>query len=77
MNIAIDPDVKAVAEFMQSSLPAARLRSVAERVAALAPLLWGHFPAEEVRAIALVSALPISLDGQPMPPSSSGHHLEQ
>jgi len=75
MNIKMDDDVRAVAEFMQSSIPADRLRSVAEKVSALAPLLWGHFPFEEVRAIALVSDPPISPDGPPTQPFSSEHRL--
>jgi hypothetical protein len=58
-TIEIDSDVRLVMEFMQASIPAARLRSVSDKVNALAPLLWGHFTAEEVRAIALVSP-PIS-----------------
>jgi alpha-beta hydrolase superfamily lysophospholipase len=76
MNLAIDDDVKSVAEFMQSTIPAARLHSVAESVGALAPLLWGHFPAEEVRAIALVSP-PISGDDPHTPQASRGHRLVQ
>jgi hypothetical protein len=76
MNVTIDDDVKAVCEFMQSSIPTARLRSVANSVNALAPILWGHYAAEEVRAIALVSP-PISDDDLHIPPASSGHHLVQ
>jgi hypothetical protein len=76
-EIEIDSDVKLVAEFMQSSIPAARLRSVADAIAALAPLLWGHYPAEEVRAIALVSPPLISGDDLHTPLASNGRHPVQ
>jgi hypothetical protein len=76
MNITIDDDVRAVAEFMQSSIATARLRSVANSVNALAPLLWGHYATEEVRAIALVSS-PISGDDPHTQPASNGRHPVQ
>jgi hypothetical protein len=41
MNLEIDPDVKAVAEFMQSNVAADRLERVADAIGKLAPLLWG------------------------------------
>jgi hypothetical protein len=63
MELLIDPDVKAVAEFMQFRLPAVRLVSVARAVSAVAPLLWGHYESEELQALQLVSAPPISSDG--------------
>jgi hypothetical protein len=74
MNITIDDDVRAVVEFMQSSIPAARLCSVADGLHALAPLLWGHVAREEVKTIALVAS-PISPDGRHKLPSSSEPHL--
>jgi hypothetical protein len=36
MDLIFDPDVKAVAEFMQGRLPASRLTAVADSVAAVA-----------------------------------------
>ena len=54
MELTIDPDVKSVAEFMQGSMPAAKLISVASAVAALAPSLWGHFEAEEIVSLRLM-----------------------
>ena len=48
MILSADLDVQAVAEFMQRSVPAARLVSVAAGVTAMAPLLWGHYAAEDV-----------------------------
>lgn len=74
--LVVDDDVRSVAEFMEATMPASRLASVAKGLAALAPLLWGHFCAEEVRAIALVSA-PISADGLPTQQVSNAHHLAQ
>lgn len=53
MEIEMDADVKAVMEFMQRTLPAARLVSVSEAVRKIAPVVWGHYPTEEVRALNL------------------------
>ncbi len=53
MQILIDPDVQAMAEYMQERLPANRLTSIAKAVAAVAPLLWGDCP-EEIQSIRLV-----------------------
>ena len=59
-QILIDADVQAVAEFMQTRMAAHRLVGVASEIAALAPVIWGHFPKTDVaglrlRAIALQS----------------------
>jgi hypothetical protein len=43
MNFEIDPDVKAIAEFMQGTVPAARLVATARGLAEIAPLLWGEY----------------------------------
>ena len=56
MELEIDPDVKAVAEFMQSNMPAAKLVSVASAIAALAPILWGKYEAESVFALRLIAS---------------------
>jgi hypothetical protein len=53
MEIEIDPDTKAVAEFMQSSIAASRLVGVAEGIARLAPLLWGRYAPEKVETLSL------------------------
>ena len=44
MNIMIDDDVRAVAEFMQSSIAASCLHSVADGLSALAPFFGGTSP---------------------------------
>ena len=53
MDLVIDSDVKAVAEFMQSHFAASRLVSVAQAMARLAPILWGRYPPEEIDALML------------------------
>lgn len=58
MELICDDDVKAVCQFMQNSMPAAKLVSVAGAVAALAPILWGRFEAESVSALRLASLPP-------------------
>jgi hypothetical protein len=59
MQIAADPDLLAVAEFMQSRLTADRLVPVAHALAGIAPALWGHLPSTEVRALSLQGVKPI------------------
>lgn len=46
MNLNIDPDVKAVLEFMQANIAAPRLVGIANRLPEMAKLLWGHHPQE-------------------------------
>lgn len=53
MNLEIDPDVKAVAAFMQANIAADRLVSVASAVEGLAPALWGQYDRAEVQALSL------------------------
>ena len=55
MNIVIDPDVKAVAEFMQERIEARKLVGVADSLRALAPILWGRHGKEPIAAIELVA----------------------
>lgn len=50
MTLTMDADLKTVAEFMQAHIPADRLVQVADRLAAIAPVLWG-----DAKALALVS----------------------
>jgi hypothetical protein len=44
MEIGLDKDVQAVAEYMQRSLPAAALIRVSLALAEVGPLLWGPDP---------------------------------
>ena len=53
MTVEMDKDVQAVAEFMQRRISAGRLMGVASGLSAIAPILWGLYPQEEVRPIRL------------------------
>jgi hypothetical protein len=55
MELVIDPDVKAVAEFMQGSVPAVKLRSVASAVAALAPIIWSRHESDPIEPLFLTN----------------------
>jgi hypothetical protein len=46
MELQIDGDLQAVAEFMQRNIPASKLMSVAEELPKMGRLLWSHFPRE-------------------------------
>jgi hypothetical protein len=59
MELEIDEDVKRVLEFMQSSMSADRLVSVAAGVHALAPILWGGYGQVEI-SVLLLTPPPIS-----------------
>lgn len=60
MTIKIDPQVRAVVGFMQANFEASRLLSIAKGVAALAPVIWGHHPFEEVAPPRLFEQPPTS-----------------
>jgi hypothetical protein len=53
MEVVIDRDVEAVAEFMQRNVPTKKLKGVAHRLAELAGLLWDHFDPEDVEPMRL------------------------
>jgi hypothetical protein len=53
--LSVDPDLKAVADFMQSQLPAGKLISVSDQIPKLARLLWGNYPQEPCRALFLTT----------------------
>jgi hypothetical protein len=55
MEVVIDPDVKAVAEFMQSRIETRKLVGVAESLWVIAPMLWGHYNRAPVKGIELVA----------------------
>ena len=46
MEIRVDSDIQSVLEFMQSSIPAAKLTGVAEGVCQIGRLLWERYPQE-------------------------------
>jgi hypothetical protein len=64
MQVEMDPDLQAVASFMQERFASDRLAPIADELFRLAPLLWGHFDRSEVRPLALVPP-PISGCDQP------------
>jgi hypothetical protein len=70
MQLLMDEDVKAVAEFMQERIAAGRLVAVAGGLSKIAPLIWGQYPTEEISALCLRHEA-ISGCGQPKPPSST------
>jgi hypothetical protein len=55
MHLTLDDDVKLVAEFMQSNIPAARLVGVAAGILQLSNILWGHYPMEDCRPLRLLA----------------------
>jgi hypothetical protein len=56
MELEIDPDVKAAAEFMQANFAATKLIPVAEALSALAPILWGRYGREVVTPLSLTAS---------------------
>lgn len=53
---SIDPDLQAVAEFMQHTLPAGKLVTIAENLPQVARLLWSKFPQEPVVGASLTES---------------------
>ena len=60
-QLEFDPDLIAIAVYMQQYLPASRLVPIAKGLAAIAPLLWGEYESEVIHPFRLVHR-PISLD---------------
>jgi len=60
VELKIDEDLKAVAEFMQKNIPASRLVGIANGLAGIAPILWGHHEREGILPLVLRSE-PISV----------------
>lgn len=58
MDIVMDNDVKAVMEFMQRTVPTARLAGVAKAICNLAPIFWGEHQKEGVPALFLREPAP-------------------
>jgi hypothetical protein len=53
-RVEIDPDLHAVAEWMQAHVPACKLVGIANALAASAPALWGQYQPETVQGLRLV-----------------------
>lgn len=75
MEIEIDRDVRAVLEFMQGHVPAAKLVATAQAIGSFAPLLWGHHLSVEVEALRLRNPTITSLDDQRTQSSSTEQSL--
>lgn len=68
-ELSLDADVKRVLSFIMSSVEVSKCVSVAEAVAQLAPLLWGHHERTELRALSLSYPPITSLAGR-IPPAA-------
>jgi hypothetical protein len=53
MNLELDEDLRSLAEYMQCHIAAEKLVAVAQGLAALAPLLWGHHDRRSITPLAL------------------------
>lgn len=69
LTLNVDPEVQAVASYMQQHIQAARLVSVAQAVARLAPSLWGNYEPETCEPLRLVAEPPSS---ERTPPVANG-----
>lgn len=70
MELKLDSDVQAVAEYMQRIIPAGKLISVAEQLPKLAELLWSRYEQEPCIALTL-QEFPIT-NGLPQDANVSG-----
>ena len=76
MNFVLDPDVQAVAEFMQRNFSATRLVPIANGIAKLSPVIWGQFSQEELVLARLVPPPPVTDDAVQTRAISSELHLD-
>lgn len=60
MNLVVDEHLRATLEFMQASIPEAKLIHIADRIPELARLLWGQFPQEPLSVLTLQLPKPIT-----------------
>lgn len=66
LNLVIDQDVKKVLEFMQNNITSSKLVGVSSGVWDIAPIIWGYFERQEVRALALDADMPSMCESQPV-----------
>ncbi len=69
MELQIDGDLKAVAEFMQNTIPASKLLSVAEDLPKMGRLLWARYPQEP--SLGLMLSEPMITSDSPRAASES------
>lgn len=67
MLVEIDHDVKAVAEFMEKTVPASKLMGVATRLAEIANLMWRDHDPEDVAPMRLVKTVDPRAINSPQP----------
>jgi hypothetical protein len=65
MELLIDDDLKALADFMQQNAPASKLVPLATAIGRLAPILWGHFATDEILPLSLSATPPLILADDP------------
>lgn len=79
--VEIDAEASDVLAYMARNIPTSRLVGIADAVGKLAPLLWGHFSAEEVRPARLcypaisgcgLRTPPTSTESRPVPECAGG-----
>lgn len=74
--IEIDAEASDVLAYMARNIPTSRLVGVANAVGKLAPLLWGHFASEEVRAARLCYPAISACDPHRRPDASEPRPVE-
>jgi hypothetical protein len=72
MDLVIDPDVRAVAEFMQSKMPTSKLVGIADGIARIAPTLWGRYMPESVSVLMLSHPQPSASESVTSRPTATG-----
>lgn len=58
MSVTIDSDTERLVQFMQTNFPAAKLRSMADAVSALAPVLWERYGREDFTVLSVDAPSP-------------------
>lgn len=64
VEFSVDSDVIKVLRFMEENVTCDKLCAVAAQVSQMAPILWGHFDATEIRPISFYHGLGLSSDNQ-------------
>lgn len=70
MELTMHPSVQKIAEYMQCELPADQLGGVARALSALAPVLWGQYPAQDICPLRLIHE-PITSPAEHIPPAAT------
>jgi hypothetical protein len=65
MKAVIDPDVEAVAKFVDRNIPASKRVGVTNKLAEITSLLWGHHETEDVKGMRLTVSFDDGEDPKP------------